>query len=48
MKRIIVLSLLVSIMIISTVACGKKEEGADNKVDEKKIENIEEAYESEI
>lgn len=48
MKKIALLSLVISIMIIGAVACGKKEEGAGNKVDDKKIENIEEAYETEI
>ena len=48
MKKRIVLSLMAGVMALSLVACGKGEKDTDKKVEEKKITNIEEAYETEI
>lgn len=48
MKKKLVMALLVGIMTLGLVACGKGEEGADNKVEENKITNLEEAYENDI
>lgn len=46
MKKRIFTSLLIGTMMLGLVACGK--EGSTSEVEEKKITNIEEAYETEV
>ena len=46
MKKRLFISLLIGTMLLGLVACGK--EGSNEEVEEKKITNIEEAYETEI